>query len=169
MSSRAATKRFDMKKILVSECLYGGRAVRYDGGIKEERHPLFIRLKEEGRMIPFCPEVYGGLPIPRTDCQRRGDRIISRNGRDCTDEYIKGARKARDIAVKEQVICAILKENSPSCGVEMIHDGNFDGVKIPGRGVTTEILQEAGIKVFSEKQIEEAVKFIDECEGTCDL
>ena len=62
-----------MKKILVSQCLYGDKPVRYDGKTKEERDPRFIRWKEENRLIPVCPEVDGGLPVPRTDAQRIGE------------------------------------------------------------------------------------------------
>lgn len=54
-----AAEEVKMKKILVSECLYGGRAVRYDGGMKEEKDPRFIKWKEEGRLIPVCPEEIG--------------------------------------------------------------------------------------------------------------
>ena len=61
-----------MLKILTSECLYGGRVVRYDGGKVPETHPTYLKWKEEGRLIPICPEVFGGLPTPRPDSQRQG-------------------------------------------------------------------------------------------------
>lgn len=159
-----AAEEVKMKKILVSECLYGGRAVRYDGGMKEEKDPRFLKWKEEGRLIPVCPEVFGGLPIPRPDSQRKGDRVVSRNGRDVTEEYMKGARMTLEIAKAEGVSAAILKENSPSCGVEMIHDGNFSGVKVPGRGVTTELLIDAGFTVFSEKQLDQFEEYLAQLE-----
>ena len=78
-----------MKKILVSQCLYGDKPVRYDGKTKEERDPRFIRWKEENRLIPVCPEVDGGLPVPRTDAQRIGDQVITRDGRDVTTAEVQ--------------------------------------------------------------------------------
>ena len=65
-----------MKKILVSECLYGGRIVRYDAGDVHETNETFLKWKEEGRLVPICPEVFGGLPIPRPDSQRIGEEDI---------------------------------------------------------------------------------------------
>ena len=64
-----------MKKILVSECLYGGRIVRYDGGDVTETNPIFLKWQEEGRLVPICPEVFGVLPIPSPDSQRIGDKV----------------------------------------------------------------------------------------------
>ena len=83
-----------MKRILVSQCLYGGVPVRYDGKSKEETDPMFLKWKEEGRLIPVCPEVWGGLPVPRVDAQRREDQVVTRDGRDVTEEYMNGAREA---------------------------------------------------------------------------
>ncbi|MDR2132310.1 MAG: 2-thiouracil desulfurase family protein, partial [Clostridiales Family XIII bacterium] len=65
-----------MKKILVSQCLYGGRAVRYDGADIPETDPRFLRWKAEGRLVPVCPEAAGGLPTPRPEAQRVGERVL---------------------------------------------------------------------------------------------
>ena len=81
-----------MKKILVSECLYGGRIVRYDAGDVTETNPVFLKWKEEGRLVPICPEVFGGLPTPRPDSQRVGDKVMAQTGLDVTEEYTKGAK-----------------------------------------------------------------------------
>lgn len=145
-----------MRKILVSECLYGGRIVRYDGREKTETHPAFLRWKEEGRLVPVCPEVAGGLPVPRTDAQRQGDRVISRKGEDVTAQYARGAEEALRLAEEHDVLFCILKESSPSCGSSVIYDGSFSGGKIPGQGLTAEKLWEAGFTVFSENEIDQA-------------
>ena len=50
----------------------------------------------------------------------------------------------------------MLKEGSPSCGSGSIYDGSFKGRKIPGEGVTTALLRQAGIHVFSELELDEA-------------
>ena len=83
-----------MKKILVSKCLYGGDIVRYDAGDVTEKDPRFLKWKEEGRLIPICPEVFGGLKVPRPDSQRIGKtKVMSQTGIDVTEEYTKGAKE----------------------------------------------------------------------------
>ena len=143
-----------MKKILVSRCLYGDKPVRYDGKTKEERNPRFLKWKEDDRLIPVCPEVDGGLPVPRTDAQRVGNQVITRDGRDVTREYCKGAEIALEQALQEDVLCAVLKEKSPSCGSSRVYDGTFEGTLIEGQGLTTEMLREAGIRVYSEEELD---------------
>lgn len=155
-----------MRKILVSECLYGGRPVRYDGRSKAETHPVFIKWKEEGRLIPICPEVIGGLPIPRLDAQRVGERVINREGTDVTAEYTAGAVAAVELAREHNIAFAVMKEQSPSCGSSRIYDGTFQGKQIPGSGVATEMLRAAGFRVFSEEEIEEAEKLLEKTEIT---
>lgn len=154
-----------MRKILVSACLFGGAPVRYDGKSKEETSELFIQWKQEGRLIPVCPEVFGGLPVPRSDAQRQGSRIIARNGRDVTAEYLKGAEEAVRLADAENVICAIMKEKSPSCGSSRIYDGTFTGTLIEGEGLAVQLLRKAGVKVFSEEQLNEVKQLINETEN----
>ena len=143
-----------MKKILVSRCLYGDKPVRYDGKTKEERDPRFLKWKEDDRLIPVCPEVDGGLPVPRTDAQRVGDQVITRDGRDVTREYRKGAEIALEQALQDDVLCAVLKEKSPSCGSSRVYDGTFEGTLIEGQGLKTQMLREAGIRVYSEEELD---------------
>lgn len=151
-----------MKKILVSQCLYGGDPVRYDGKSKAETDPRFLKWKEEGLFIPVCPEVFGGLPIPRADAQRVGNKVIARDGRDVTAEYMKGAHEAVRLAKEHGVLCAIMKEKSPSCGSNKIYDGNFEGNLIEGMGTAVELLKKEGIKVFSEEQLDLVEELLDE-------
>ena len=99
-----------MKKILVSQCLFGGDPVRYDGKSKEETDPRFVKWKAEGRFVPVCPEVFGGLSVPRADAQRKGEMVVSRSGVDVTEEYLKGAEEALRLARENDVICALMKE-----------------------------------------------------------
>lgn len=144
-----------MKKILVSQCLYGGEPVRYDGKSKAETDPRFLKWKDEGRLIPVCPEVFGGLPTPRADAQRVGDKVIARTGKDVTFEYMKGAHEAVRLAKEYNVLCAIMKEKSPSCGSNKIYDGTFEGNLIDGQGTAVELLRKEGVKVFSEEQLDQ--------------
>jgi uncharacterized protein YbbK (DUF523 family) len=149
-----------MKKILVSECLFGERTVRYDAIDVPCLHPLFLQWKEEGRLVPICPEVFGGLPTPRPDAQRRGAGVYTGQGTDVTAAYTQGAAEALRLAREHDVVCAIMKEYSPSCGSREIYDGSFSGVKIPGNGLAAEFLKEAGFVVFDENEIDQAAKLL---------
>ena len=150
-----------VRKILVSECLCGGKPVRYDGKMKIETNPIFVKWQEEGRFITVCPEVYGGLSVPRAEAQRNGDKVVTIDGRDVTAEYVTGAEEAVRLALENDVICAILKAKSPSCGNREIYDGTFTRTLIEGEGVAAEMLRKAGVKVFSEKELELARIFIE--------
>ena len=149
-----------MKKILVSECLYGGKIVRYDGGDTTETDPRFLKWKEEGRLIPVCPEVFGGLPTPRPDSQRVGDKVMAQTGEDVTKEYTLGAEEALRLAKEHQVVFAIMKQDSPSCGRKFVYDGTFTDTKKEGQGLAVEYLRNAGFTVFAEEDLDEAEKLL---------
>ena len=83
------------EKILVSACLLG-MPCRYDG--KSKPHEAVIALKEKYELVPFCPEIYGGLETPRTPSERVEDRVIMKDGRDVTENYMRGAASALDFA-----------------------------------------------------------------------
>jgi len=150
-----------MKKILVSACLCGDPC-RYDGKAVPCEDPTFLKRMEEERFVQVCPEVLAGLGVPRGESQRRGDRVVTVDGRDVTEAFYLGAQKTLDIARQEDVAFCILKQRSPSCGSRLIHDGTFCGIKIPGQGVATEVLRAAGFTVVGEDQMDEAI----ELEGT---
>ena len=145
-----------MKKILVSACLCGDPC-RYDGKAVPCDDPTFLKWLEEDRFVQVCPEILAGLGVPRGESQRRGDRVVTIDGKDVTDAFHKGAEATLALAKQEEVAFCILKQRSPSCGNRIIHDGTFSGVKIPGQGVTTEVLRRAGYKVVGEDQMEEAI------------
>jgi len=154
-----------MKKILVSECLYGGRPVRYDGEAEPLLDPLFVKWKEEGRLVPFCPEVFGGLSIPRPEAQRSGDGVFTKEGADVTKEFIKGAKEAVRIAHELDACFCIMKAGSPSCGSKNIYDGTFSGNKTPGQGLAVEMLCDAGFTVFDEDEIGAAFALLNRIEA----
>ena len=130
-----------MEKILISACLIGDKT-RYDG--RSNYHPLVKQLLEKYELVPFCPEVEGGLSIPRDPSEIKGDKVITENGRDVSFQFNKGAELAYNICMYLGIRIAILKENSPSCGVHTIYDGSFSKKKIPGSGVTTNLLKRKG-------------------------
>lgn len=140
------------KKALISACLIGVDC-KYSGGnnlISEEK---LEKLKSEYELIPVCPEVFGGLPTPRTPAERVGDKVISKDGKDVTAEYEKGAAAAELLAKTFGAEIAFLKENSPSCGSGKIYDGTFSGTLTDGDGVTAEKLKKNGITVIGESKI----------------
>jgi len=145
--------------------LYGGRVVRYDGGHLPLLHAVFIKWKEEGRLIPICPEVFGGLPTPRPDAQRKNDGVFTGAGLNVTAEFRKGAKEALRLAREYDVCFCIMKADSPSCGSDRIYDGSFSGKKIPGQGLTVEMLRNAGYTVFDESGLEEAATFLAKLES----
>ena len=130
-----------------------GAACRYDGG----RNAVMglDRLMARYHLIPVCAEQLGGLPTPRTPAERLGSRVLTRDGRDVTAEFQQGAAEVLRLA--KQFCCrkALLKERSPSCGHGLIYDGSFTGRKIPGSGVTAELLHRHGIQVYGESRWED--------------
>lgn len=142
-------------KILVSACLLG-TPCRYDG--RAVPNEDVIALGQAFELVPFCPEVTGGLSTPRTPAERRGNVVITKDGRDVTAEYVLGAEKALDLAKRHGCKTAVLKEKSPSCGCGKIYDGTFSGRLINGIGVTAQILKEAGIDVIGESEIKKLLQ-----------
>lgn len=139
-----------MKKALISACLIGDK-VRYDG--KDNLIADIEALMEYYELIPFCPEVEGGLSIPRKPSEIKRGRVYDEDGKDVTKHFVVGAQKALNICKYLDVELAILKENSPSCGVNQIHNGLFNKRLIAGQGVTTTLLKRHGIEVISENDI----------------
>lgn len=150
-----------MKKILVSGCLYGWH-VRYDDGDIPCLDKRFLKWKEEGRLIPVCPEVFGGLPTPRPDSQRVGSKVIACTGVDVTKEYELGAIEAVRLAKENDVVVCIMKQDSPSCGSKYIYDGTFTDTKIEGEGRAVQLLREAGFIVLDENDLDKVEKLIKE-------
>lgn len=135
--------------ILVSSCLLGA-ACKYSGKDNLCRG-LLAALQAGGHVpVPVCPEVYGGLPTPRPPAERRGDRVVTEDGADLTAQYRKGAETALLLAEAAGCRAAILKANSPSCGCGQIYDGSFCHRKVPGDGVTAELLRAHGLAVYDE-------------------
>lgn len=146
-------------KILVSACLLGV-SCRYDGGDNEI--PQLAVIGQEAELVPFCPEIYGGLPTPREPSERSGERVVSKSGVDVSEQFTKGAREAARVAQMLGCEAAILKERSPSCGTHQVYDGTFSSVRIPGSGVTAERLRRDGMRLFSEEELEACRVWIQE-------
>ena len=140
-----------MKLILVSACLLGA-ACKYSGG--DNLCPQVAAMAQDHALVPVCPEQLGGLPTPRTPAERQGDRVVTKDGRDVTEAYLRGAQEALKLAKLFGCDTAILKARSPSCGARAIYDGSFTGTVVPGDGVTAELLQASGIRVLTEAELD---------------
>jgi len=140
-----------MEKILISACLVGERC-RYDE--KNNYTPLIKELLTKYELVPFCPEVEGGLTTPRLPSERKKDQVIGKTGKNVTNNFKKGAELALNVCLYLGIRTAILKENSPSCGVNSIYDGTFSNRLIKGSGMTTDLLKRKGIRVITENDIE---------------
>ncbi|AHG76907.1 DUF523 domain-containing protein [Mannheimia varigena] len=141
-----------MKKVLISACLLGDN-VKYSGGnnLSDE---LIALLKKYGiQLVPICPEILGGLPIPRPPAEIRNGDIVTVTGDSVLAEFRLGAERVLNKAQIEKIQIAILKEKSPSCGSSYIYDGNFTNRLIAGEGITTQLLRANGIEVFSENDL----------------
>lgn len=109
--------------------------------------------------VPICPEQLGGLTTPRNPVEIIGDHFLDIEGTDYTKQFKKGAKESLKIVKLMKTIDGIiLKEGSPSCGVNKIHDGTFTNQKINGTGCTAKLLRENGYQVFSEKELLEKIK-----------
>ncbi|MCQ6276272.1 DUF523 domain-containing protein [Bacillus sp. V3B] len=154
--------------ILVSACL-AGFDVKYDGS-----HNLNLKINkwfEEKKAMPVCPEVLGGLSIPREPAEIVGGdgedvlngqaKVMTNTGKDVTEQFIKGARETLKIAKENEATIVVLKERSPSCGSTMIYNGEFKGNKVRGDGVTAALLKRNGIQVVSEENFLDLLEEIE--------
>ena len=143
---------------LVSACLIGVNC-NFEG--KNWLNPKLFEEFAKGGLFPVCPEVLGGLPIPRVPAEIKGGdgsdvlrgraKVITEKGVDVTCEFIKGAQEVLRIAQSIGAKEALLTEKSPSCGCGMIFDGSFSNKFTAGDGVTAALLKKNGIKVTSIK------------------
>jgi uncharacterized protein YbbK (DUF523 family) len=143
------------EKILVSACLLGINC-KYDG--TSNKNEKILKLKKNFILIPVCPEILGGLTIPREPAEQKGKRVITKSGKDATKYFEKGAKEVLKICKILKIKKAILKQKSPSCGCGKIYDGTFSGKLIKGEGATTKLLKKNKIKVFTEENFEKIFK-----------
>lgn len=135
---------------IVSACL-AGVSCRYDGTSKPCQK--VVDLVKAGEAVPVCPEQLGGLTTPRTPAEQKGGMVFTKDGRDVTREFERGASEALKIAKMIGCSEAILKARSPSCGSGMVYDGTFSGTLIEGDGVLTKLLRKSNIRVLNEDEI----------------
>jgi uncharacterized protein YbbK (DUF523 family) len=132
--------------IVVSACLAGINC-NYKASNKENQN--ITKLVSQGKAIPICPEQLGGLPTPRKPAEIKENRVVTIDNQDVTEAFEKGAREVLKICQKHNCTTAILKSKSPSCGCNLIYNGEFNNTLISGDGITTKLLKQNSIKVIS--------------------
>ena len=137
-------------RIAVSACLLGENC-KYSGGnnISEE----LLSLLSGHEVIPVCPEVLGGLPVPRVPAEIVDGVVMNRDGVSVDEEFRRGAAEALEICRREKADLVILQPRSPSCGVGSVYDGTFSGKRIPGNGIFAALAMENGFRVESAEEI----------------
>ncbi|MCX4365436.1 MAG: DUF523 domain-containing protein [Bacilli bacterium] len=144
-----------MEKYIVSSCLAGINC-RYDGS--NVNNELINKLVREGIAIPLCPEQLGGLPTPRepVECTMvEGKmRVLSKNGKDYTEYFERGANIVLEFAKKYDIKKVIFQKNSPSCGCRA-YDGTFSHTLADYSGITAKMLMDNGLEVISIEDLEE--------------
>ncbi len=138
------------KPVLCSACLLGINC-RYNGESKS--NDKVIELAKKEILIPVCPEQLGGLSTPREPAEQQGERVITKSGREVTENFLRGAEQVLKLAKLLNIKEAVLKQKSPSCGCGKIYDGTFSDRIIKGDGVTTDLLKKNGIKVVTEEDL----------------
>lgn len=138
------------EKIIVSACLAGVNC-KYDGtnNINEK----IVKFINEHDVILVCPEQMGGLKTPRCPSELIGDQVMSKEGKDVTKEYVKGASEVLKIVKRFNIKKAILKSRSPSCGKDEIYDGTFSHKLKKGDGITAKLLMGNGVEVITSDEI----------------
>jgi uncharacterized protein YbgA (DUF1722 family)/uncharacterized protein YbbK (DUF523 family) len=139
-SPRSAT--FARLKVGISACLLG-QEVRFDGGHKRDSFLTDI-LGPCVEWVAICPEVEMGLGTPRETLRLvrtpgAGLRMITtRTAVDHTDGMNRWAnRRLEALARDEPDLCGyVLKNDSPSCGMERVKTYGASGVpERSGRGL----------------------------------
>jgi uncharacterized protein YbbK (DUF523 family) len=145
-------------KILMSPCLIGIRT-RWDESCDEIDE--LIDLVKSGQAVFMCPEQTGGLTTPREPAEiERGKtakdvlqgeaKVFSITGKDFTEQFVTGARRILKFCQETGIETSILKADSPSCGSVQTFDGSFTDTITPGKGITAELLEQNGIKIYNE-------------------
>ena len=149
---------------LVSACLLGIRTTYKHSSCPQ---PHLIALAARGRVVPVCPEVAGGLPVPRSPAEIVGGDgravlaghacVLTLNDDDVTAAFIAGAQVALSPAQRFGVTTAVMQPRSPSCGHCQIYDGSFSRRLVSGQGVTAALLTQHGVTVLSPDEFNRTI------------
>ena len=139
-----------MGKIAVSACLLGENC-KYNGG--NNRNEAVLNFIKDKEVIPVCPEVAGGLPVPRVPVELVNGEAVNRDGVNVDREFRLGVERMLEKLAGEEIELVILQPRSPSCGVKQIYDGTFTGTLVDGQGMFAKALQEKGYRVMDADDV----------------
>ena len=94
------------RKIAVSACLLGENCKYSGGNNKNEAVLEFLKNKE---VIPICPEVAGGLSIPRTPVELVNGVAVNRDGVNVDEEFRRGVEWTMEKLAGEEIDLVILQ------------------------------------------------------------
>ncbi len=146
----------------VSACL-AGENTRYDGQTKREPVVVDI-LATRFELVPVCPEVEIGMPVPREAIDLVGDPanpalIGSESGTDWTLEMSEWCKtRSRELS-RENLSGFVFKKRSPSCGLAGVPVIQPDGRCLDiGRGFFAAAFTRAHplVPVIEEDRLEDA-------------
>ena len=139
--------------------------MRYDGKSKAIPHPQIATWLQQQRLVVICPEVAGGLTVPRPKAEIKAGLVITEHGDDVSKAFADGATQALALCQQHNIRYALLKDYSPSCGSSAIYNGDFSAVKIAEQGITTQMLSANDITVYSEVNLTLLVNIINEIDA----
>jgi uncharacterized protein YbgA (DUF1722 family)/uncharacterized protein YbbK (DUF523 family) len=116
-------KEDSIPKIGISSCLLG-KKVRFDAGHKRDRYITDI-LGELVAFVPVCPEIEVGMGVPREAVRLVGTveapkMVGNKTGEDWTARMNRYARQRVRKDNLADLSGFILKNRSPSCGMERV-------------------------------------------------
>lgn len=135
----------------ISKCLCG-----YDCTYRGDSNNVeaLELIDKKGEAVLICPEVLGGLSIPRDPAEIVSEDplcVQTVSGKNVTKEYVEGAQKALEILKAYDIEYVILKSRSPSCGLDHIYDGTFSHTIIDADGIFVRLLKKEGYKIYTEE------------------
>lgn len=136
--------------IAVSACLLGENC-KYNGG--NNYNQKVIDFVKDHQVIPVCPEVLGGLTVPRCKSEIVNGIVTNTEGAIVHKEFCLGADLALQKILENKVELVILQSRSPSCGSKEIYDGTFSGRLISGKGIFARMLADAGIQAIDVEDL----------------
>ncbi|KAL0240931.1 hypothetical protein GEMRC1_006167 [Eukaryota sp. GEM-RC1] len=135
--------------VFCSLCLLGVDC-RYDGK-NQYTEKLDSLIPSGASVVGFCPEVLGGLSVPRPPCEIQSSdpwKIITIDGEDQTVYFQDGSEiVVTALKTLDRVDLLVLKEKSPSCGSSFVYSGKFDGTLIEGHGILLSLIESSGVHI----------------------
>lgn len=138
--------RRENMKYAISSCLMGINC-KYSGGNNTDVDLMdYMRDKT---YIVLCPEVLGGLSIPRACSEQCNGRVITSDDEDVSEAFLLGAQKAMQELYDHDIDLVITQPRSPSCGKGRIYDGTFSNKLINGDGIFVQLCLMNGFEVMN--------------------